>query len=289
MTSTLMIQGTSSGAGKSLLVMALCRIFSDMGYAVAPFKSQNMSSRSYSIPHHGGIISSAQAVQAVAARCNITSELNPVLLKPIGDSKSDVYLAGTFYRSVDATEYYGKVVLQEGLHTACTALDTLQKRYDLIILEGAGSPVEINLTRYDIANMMMAHQADASVLLVTDINRGGSFASLAGTMQLLDDADRKRIKGFIFNKFRGDSSILEPGFDKITQITKVPVLGVIPLVDVSLLPQEDSLDVSSLQDTIHWNHGSPPASIEKGIELFTESVKTHIDISCVMDLVNDIT
>ena len=238
---SLMIQGTSSGAGKTILVAALCRIFSDKGYSVAPFKSQNMSNFAYITPEFE--ISRAQAIQAIGARCKITPDLNPILLKPIGNYNSIVYLNGKRYKKMHAKEYYEKFVNHKGIDIAVKSLKTLQKNYDLVILEGAGSPAEINLQKFDIANMRIAHKANAAVLLISDIDRGGSFASLVGTMALIEKKYQKLVKGFIFNKFRGDLDVLRPGFQKLKNITKIPVIGTIPLIQLDL-PEEDSLNAN---------------------------------------------
>ena len=162
-----MIQGTSSGAGKTTLVAALCRIFSDKGYSVAPFKSQNMSNFAYTTPDFE--ISRAQAIQAYGARCDITPDLNPILLKPVGNYSSIVYLNGKRFKKMHAQEYYEKFVNTEGMKIASKSLQTLQKNFDLVIMEGAGSPAEINLQKYDIANMKMAKKANANVLLVLSL------------------------------------------------------------------------------------------------------------------------
>ncbi|MDH5698247.1 MAG: AAA family ATPase, partial [Nitrosopumilus sp.] len=172
---SLMIQGTSSGAGKTTLVAGLCRIFSDKGYSVAPFKSQNMSNFAYVTPEFE--ISRAQAIQAIGARCKITSDLNPILLKPMRNYNSIVYLNGKLYKKMHAKEYYEKFVNHEGIRMVTKSLKSLQKNFDLVILEGAGSPAEINLQKFDIANMKIAQKANASVLLVSDIDKGGAFAS----------------------------------------------------------------------------------------------------------------
>ncbi len=236
---SLMIQGTSSGAGKSTLVTALCRIFSDKGYSVAPFKSQNMSNFAYKTIDFE--ISRAQAIQAVGARCEITPDLNPIMLKPVGNYYSEVFLEGKKFKRMHAKDYYSKFVKGQGLKTAIKSLKNLEKNHDLVILEGAGSPAEINLDKFDIANMKMAEKVNSPVLLITDIDRGGSFASLVGTLSLLDKKYQKLVKGFIFNKFRGDEKILKPGFRKIKEKTKKPVLGTIPMFDFDL-PEEDSFN-----------------------------------------------
>ena len=180
----LMIQGTSSGAGKTTLVIALCRFFSNKGFSVAPFKSQNMSNYTYVGKNFE--ISRAQAIQAIAARCEITYELNPIFLKPLGNYYSTVFVQGKKFKKMHATEYYQKFVKTKGIKIATKSLQSLQNNYDIVILEGAGSPAEINLEKFDIANMKMAEKANSPVLLITDIDRGGSFASIVGTLSLLN-------------------------------------------------------------------------------------------------------
>ena len=272
---SLMIQGTSSGAGKTTLVAALCRIFSDKGYRVAPFKSQNMSNFGYITPDFE--ISRAQAIQAFGARCNITPDLNPILLKPVGNYSSVVYLNGKRFKKMHAKEYYEKFVNSEGMKLASKSLKTLQKDFDLVIMEGAGSPAEINLQKYDIANMKMAKKANANVLLVTDIDRGGSFASLAGTMALIEKKYQKLVKGFIFNKFRGDIDVLKPGFKKLKNLTNVPVIGTIPLVSLNL-PEEDSLN--SNPKNIVWNKKNVK-KIDNELNKLSKIVKSNIDINSI--------
>ena len=272
---SLMIQGTSSGAGKTTLVAALCRIFSDKGYRVAPFKSQNMSNFAYITPNFE--ISRAQAIQAIAARCDITPDLNPILLKPLGNYYSMVYLCGKRYKKMHAKDYYGKFVNSEGIKTAFRSLKTLQKNFDLIILEGAGSPAEINLQKFDIANMKIAKKAKASVLLISDIDRGGSFASIVGTMQLIEKKYQKLVKGFIFNKFRGDIDVLKPGFKKLKNITKVPVLGTIPMITLNL-PEEDSLNAKPKD--IAWTKKNI-LKIDNELNKLAKTVKLNIDIKSI--------
>jgi len=243
-----MIQGTSSSAGKTTLVTALCRIFSNKGYKVSPYKSQNMSNYSYKTKEFE--ISRAQAIQAIAARAQITPDINPILLKPLGNYRSEVFLQGKYYKKMHAKDYYKKFALSQGLKVATFSLQKLQKENDLVIIEGAGSPAEINLEKFDIANMRIAQRAKSPVLLITDIDRGGSFASIVGTLALLDSKHKKLIKGFVINKFRGDLSVLKPGFAKLKKNTGKPVLGVIPLAKFSL-PEEDSLGVKAKH--IRWN------------------------------------
>jgi adenosylcobyric acid synthase len=272
---SLMIQGTSSGAGKTILVAALCRIFSDKGYSVAPFKSQNMSNFAYITPDFE--ISRAQAIQAFGARCNITPDLNPILLKPVGNYSSIVYLNGKRFKKMHAQEYYEKFVNIEGMKIATKSLKTLQKNFDLVIMEGAGSPAEINLQKYDIANMKIAKKANADVLLVTDIDKGGSFASLVGTMNLIDKKYQKLVKGFIFNKFRGDIDVLKPGFKKLKNITKIPTFGTIPLISLNL-PEEDSLNAKPKHIT--WSKKNI-SKIDDELNKLSKIVKSNIDINSI--------
>ena len=270
---SLMIQGTSSGSGKTTLVTALCRIFADKGFSVAPFKSQNMSNYAYKTKDFE--ISRAQAIQAIAARCEITPDLNPILLKPLGNYYSNVYLNGKMFKKMHASEYYQKFVKTKGLTLATKSFKHLQKNHDLIILEGAGSPSEINLEKFDIANMKMAEISNSSVLLITDIDRGGSFASVVGTMSLLDKKYQKLVKGFVINKFRGDINILKPGFKKIKEITKRSVLGTIPMIDLNL-PEEDSL--SGNAKNIVWNKKNL-VKIENEIDKLSKLVKSNLNIA----------
>ena len=271
----LMIQGTSSGAGKSTLVAALCRIFEQKGYLVASFKSQNMSNFGYSTPDFE--ISRAQAIQAIAAKCPIEPDLNPIMLKPLGNYYSAVYLNGKYYKKMHAKDYYAKFVKSKGLKAATTSLSKLKKNYDLVILEGAGSPAEINLQKYDIANMQIAQKVNASVLLVSDIDKGGSFASLVGTMDLIENKYKKLVKGFVLNKFRGDINVLKPGFRKIKQLTKIPVIGTIPMMEIDL-PEEDSLNVKAKQIALTKKNIS---KIDKELDKLAKIVKNNLDIKTI--------
>ncbi len=237
-----MIQGTGSGAGKSLITAALCRIFSDKGMRVAPFKAQNMALNSF-ITHEGGEIGRAQALQAEAARVLPGVDMNPILLKAAGDMGSQVIMRGKAYRHMKATEYY--TFRQEAWKTVVSSYKKLSKAYDVIVLEGAGSPAEINLMDVDIVNMAAAKLAKATVYLVGDIDKGGVFASLYGTVKLLG-RDGSRIRGFIINKFRGDPAILDPGLDMITQKTGKRVIGVLPYAPNLGLPEEDGLALRSV-------------------------------------------
>jgi len=237
MAKALMIQGTGSGAGKSLIAAALCRIFSDAGIKVAPFKAQNMALNSF-ITSEGGEIGRAQALQAEAARVMPTVDMNPILLKASGEMGSQVIIHGKAFRYMKAQEYY--TYKKEAWKAVTASYERLSKEYDLIIMEGAGSPAEINLMDVDIVNMSAAKMAKAPVLLVGDIDKGGVFASLYGTVKLLG-RDSRHIKGFIINKFRGDMDILRPGLQMIRERTGKPVIGVLPYVHDMGLPEEDGM------------------------------------------------
>lgn len=236
-----MIQGTSSGAGKSMLVTALCRILTNKGFKVAPFKSQNMSSFTYKIENTDKVIANAQAIQALASRAIPESNMNPILLKPIGNSKSGIYTNGEFLSVMEAKDYYSDFVLDKGLKIALDAFRELRRKYEIIILEGAGSPAEINIQKYDIANMIFANKVNAPVILVSDIERGGCFASILGTMMLLRPSHQRLVKGILINKFRGDNTILFPAIKKMELKIVKPFLGIIPKIDHNI-PKEDSLD-----------------------------------------------
>ena len=235
-----MIQGTGSNVGKSIVATALCRILAQEGYRVAPFKSQNMSLNSF-VTRDGLEMGRAQVVQAEAACIEPMVEMNPILLKPTGDSKSQVVMMGRPFKNMQAREYYKERGIF--LATVKEAYDKLSRMFDIIVIEGAGSPAEINIKDRDIVNMRMAEIANAPVLLVTDIDRGGAFAWLAGTMQLLTDKERNRVKGVIFNKFRGDIGILKPGYKMLEDIIYKPVLGTIPLIENIQIDDEDSVSL----------------------------------------------
>ena len=237
MAKRIMIQGTMSNAGKSIIAAALCRIFKQDGYSVAPFKSQNMALNSY-ITKDGLEMGRAQVVQAMAAGITPTAEMNPILLKPTSDCGSQVIVNGTARGNMTAAEYFKRK--KELVPDIMKAYNALCEKYDIIVIEGAGSPAEINLKENDIVNMGMAEMADAPVLLVGDIDRGGVFAQLYGTVELLEKNERDRIKGFIINKFRGDVSILKTGLDMIENLTGINVVGVVPYGDFKI-DDEDSL------------------------------------------------
>jgi len=232
-----MIQGTMSGAGKSMIAAGLCRIFREDGYRTAPFKSQNMALNSF-ITDEGLEMGRAQVMQAEAAGIAPKACMNPILLKPTNDTGSQVIVMGKVLGNMDAREYFQ--YKKKLFPVVRNAYDSLASMYDIIVIEGAGSPAEINLHSEDIVNMGMAEMADAPVLLAGDIDRGGVFAQLYGTVSLLTPSERDRVKGLIINKFRGDRSILDPGVAMLEEKCGIPVLGVCPYLDVRL-EDEDSL------------------------------------------------
>lgn len=236
-----MLQGTSSSVGKSVLAAALCRIFARRGLKVAPFKSQNMSLNSY-ITSRGEEMGRAQVVQALAAGTEPAVEMNPVLLKPEGNSRSRVILMGRPWRSLSAGDYHGcREVLWSSVEKS---FEKLSAGNDLIIVEGAGSPAEINLKESEIVNMRVARTFGCPVLLVGDIDRGGVFAAIAGTLALLTEEEGALVKGFLINKFRGDLRLLEPGLHMLSDLTEGrPTLGVIPWLDNLAVAREDSADL----------------------------------------------
>ena len=237
MAKTIMIQGTMSNAGKSLLTAGLCRIFRQDGYRVAPFKSQNMALNSY-ITSEGLEMGRAQVMQAEAAGIEPSVLMNPILLKPTNDTGSQVIVNGEVLRTMSARDYfkYKKNLVPDIMK----AFRALAEKNDIIVIEGAGSPAEINLKTDDIVNMGMAKMADAPVLLAGDIDRGGVFAQLYGTVELLEPEERNRIRGLIINKFRGDKTILDPGIEMLEEKCGIPVVGVAPYLDIQV-EDEDSL------------------------------------------------
>lgn len=235
----IMVQGTTSSAGKSMLCTGLCRIFYEDGYKVYPFKSQNMSSVCYET-EDGKKMSSAQALQAVAAGITPDPEMNPVLLKPTSDEGSIVIIKGEEKHRMKAREYFEykntlRTMIQE-------TYDKIERENDIVVIEGAGSPAEINLKQNDIVNMGMAKMADAPVILVADIDRGGVFASLYGTVMLLEEEERERIKGLVINKFRGDKTLLDPGIKMIEDLLNIPVIGTIPYTKLELVDEDSLVD-----------------------------------------------
>lgn len=232
-----MIQGTASNSGKSLICAALCRIFTQDGYKVAPFKSQNMALNSF-ITEDGLEMGRAQVMQAECCRIKPDVRMNPILLKPTSDEGSQVIVNGKVLQNMKARDYFK--MKKNLIPDIMKSFNELEEEFDIIVIEGAGSPAEINLKSDDIVNMGLAKMVDAPVLLVGDIDRGGVFASLAGTMLLLDDDEKERVKGTVINKFRGDVEILKPGLVQLEEIIKVPTMGVVPYVNVDV-DDEDSL------------------------------------------------
>ena len=267
-----MIQGTTSGAGKSTVVIGLCRLFSDRGYKVAPFKAQNMSSNFFTTLA-GSKMALVQAIQAVAARKEPDPSMNPILLKPLGDYRSMVFLNGRFYSEMYAREYYEKFVFQQGFAIVLKALDSLRSENDIIVIEGAGSPSEINIAKYDIANMLLAQEVVAPVIIVADIERGGCFASIVGTAQLLKPVHRALVKGFLINKFRGDVTLLAPAIKEVQKMTRKRILGIIPMIAFNL-PEEDSL-VGSVVGKAEV----PRESWNWQIDLISKAIKENIDMT----------
>lgn len=243
MAKPIMIQGTMSNVGKSLLCAGLCRIFTQDGYRTAPFKSQNMALNSY-ITTEGLEIGRAQAVQAEACGIEPSVLMNPILLKPVTDMGSQVIVNGQVMGNMKAAEYFA--IKKSLIPDIMKAYNILAAQNDIIVIEGAGSPAEINLMQDDIVNMGMAHMANAPVLLVGDIDCGGVFAQLAGTIMLLGEAERSMIKATVINKFRGDIDLLLPGLDMLRNITCKPVAGVVPYVNIDI-EAEDSLAQPSSQ------------------------------------------
>lgn len=242
MTRTIMIQGTGSSVGKSIIVTALCRIFLRDGFKVCPFKAQNMSLNSF-VTKEGGEMGRAQVVQAQAARLQPQVDMNPILIKPTSEVKAQIIIQGRPVGNMQVKEYrhYKKTALKNVL----ASFNRLKNQHEIIVIEGAGSPAEINLRKDDIANMKIAELTNAPVILAGDIDRGGVFASLVGTLELLPEKESQRIKGFIINKFRGDKSLLKNGLSYLERKTGKPVLGVIPYFKDILIPEEDSVTLEN--------------------------------------------
>lgn len=238
MARTLMIQGTTSDAGKTTLVAALCRIFKNRGISVVPFKPQNMALNS-AVTIDGGEIGRAQALQAQAAGLQPHTDMNPILIKPTSDTRAQIIVQGRAVTDMDAAVYHDYKTRAMGY--VLDSYARLQQQYDVILVEGAGSPAEINLRDRDIANMGFAEAVDCPVILIADIDRGGVFAHLVGTLELLTESEQKRVVGFVINRFRGDISLLQSGLDWLEQKTGKPVLGVIPYLHGLYLDAEDAL------------------------------------------------
>lgn len=271
---SIMIQGTTSSAGKSLFCTGLCRIFKKKGLKVVPFKSQNMSSIFFTTAD-GKKISSAQALQARAAGIEPRPEMNPILLIPKTDVGSKVIILGEEKKEMKAREYfeYKKTCKPMILKT----FQKLEKENDIVVIEGAGSPAEINLNQNDIVNMGMAEMADAPVLLIADIDRGGVFAQLYGTVMLLPEKDRKRIKGMIINKFRGDKSLLDPGIKMIEDLVKIPVIATIPYMHLELADEDSLIDDDKKCNT----QAQSDAELEKELDKLAALIEENSDMDFI--------
>lgn len=275
----IMVQGTSSGSGKSTVVTAFCRILANKGYAVAPFKAQNMSSNIHIIPRtKSHKIARVQAIQALASRKEPDIRMNPILLKPLGHYRSSVILDGKFYSEMYAKEYYEEFVLQKGFQIILNALDSLRKENDILVIEGAGSPAEINISKYDVANMVLAHKVCAPVIITADIERGGCFASLVGTMKLLKPTYRKLVRGFLINKFLGDKSLLSKAISYTEKLTQKKIFGIIPKVEFNL-PDEDSLDGNNY---VTFKSNLPEGLWDEQIDLIAKAVEESVDIQSIL-------
>jgi len=250
-----MVLGTSSHVGKSVLAAALCRILKQDGFDVAPFKAQNMALNSAATPE-GLEIGRAQAMQAEAAGVAPSVDMNPILLKPQGDARSQLVVLGRVRGAVSAAAYHRRRV-RPLFGVAAKSYERLAARHDVVVLEGAGSPAEVNLSASDIVNMRMARHADAACVLVADIDRGGVFASLVGTMALLSPADRRRVRGFVVNRFRGDPALFDPGVAFLEKRLRRPCLGVVPYLDDLGLDEEDGVSVEAAR-ALGWPRENGP-------------------------------
>ena len=280
---TLMIQGTTSDAGKSALVTGLCRWLQRRGVLVAPFKPQNMALNS-AVTCDGGEIGRAQAVQAQACRLPPHSDFNPILLKPTTDKAAQVIVQGRVVTSLDAVGYHA--YKPRALEAVLSSYGRLASRYRAIVVEGAGSPAEINLRQGDIANMGFAEQVDCPVILVADIDRGGVFAHLVGTLALLSESERERVKGFVINRFRGDIELLEPGIGWLTAHTGKPVLGVLPYLHGLFDHPAANTALLSWAGMDSDAAPDPVALCEAAIDRLADAVEAHLDVPALLALLN---
>lgn len=271
----IMIQGTASNVGKSMICTALCRLFANEGFHVAPFKSQNMSTFSTKMGN-GLEISTAQFAQAQAAKVQPIPQMNPILLKPSGHMTSEVWLMGEKVEEMSGAAYR-ESFYEHGLTVIKQSLSYVSEHYDVVVLEGAGSPVEVNLTDRELVNMRIADLADVPVFLVADIERGGVFATIVGTLELLPQKHRNRVKGIIINKFRGDKELFQDGVSFIESYTGIPVLGVIPFMDNHEIEEEDSL--------ITQHDSISKKSAEDKYDAWAQHVVSHLDWTKVKNTV----
>ena len=277
MAKTIMIQGTASGVGKTTIALALCRIFRQDGYKVAPFKAQNMTANTY-LSEKGEEIAVSQYLQAVAAGIPPSADMNPILLKPLPDQQgAQVIVRGKLFEMVDF--YNFKDLRKAFAPKIADAYSRLCSEYEVIVMEGAGSPVELNLNRDDIVNMGMAKRAGAPVILVADIDRGGVFASLYGTLNLLCESERAYVKAVVVNGFRGEACLFKDGVAILEEITGLPVAGVVPYTDIDL-PEEDSL----------FDHDSTPrlgADFESQFNTVANAVRKALDMELIYKILDE--
>jgi len=275
MAKAIMVQGTASGVGKTILTLALCRIFKNEGYSVAPFKAQNMTSNT-TFTDSGHEIAVSQWLQATAAGITADGRMNPVLLKySTGKKGTDVIVSGKYFDTINAHKF--KEMKNGLVAEIMNAYNSLSKQYDILVIEGAGSPVELNLNKDDVVNMGMAKRAKAPVILVADVDRGGVFSSIYGTLQLLDKSERGYVKSVIVNRFRGDISSFGDGVGILERITGLPVVGVVPYVHVDL-PEEDKL----------YNGGNSASLSDPFIESKFDDIADTVQKSLNMNLVYEI-
>ena len=274
----IMIQGTSSGSGKSFIVTGLCRLLANIGLRVCPFKSQNMSSNSFTT-HDGLEIAIAQALQAQAARLVPEVFMNPILLKPRQETSSEIILNGRKF--ADTTEGYRHFTQTTGIEAVRQALAHIGESFEAVIIEGAGSPAEVNLNSTEIVNMRIAREADVPVILVADVDRGGSLASVVGTLELVGN-DRERVKGIIFNMFRGDIALFEDAVKWTEDYTGVKVVGVVPFIKDAKIPEEDSL-VRRGAET-NGGHDSS-ATLAESFNIIAKTLSECLDVDYILRLI----
>lgn len=273
----IMIMGTTSSAGKSLMCTGLCRIFKEDGFRVYPFKSQNMSSKYY-LTNEGKKISTAQAMQAIAAGVEPSAKMNPILLIPNSNTGSMVVVNGYEKEHMEARKYFEyKTELKTMIYET---YKEIERENDIVVIEGAGSPAEINLRQNDIVNMGMAKMADASVILVADIDRGGVFASLYGTVMLLEPDERARIKGLVINKFRGDKTLLDSGIEMIEKLLNIPVIGTIPFTHLELVDEDSLVDYEKKCNNIEQSIDE----MEEELSKLSRVLRENIDMDYIYKL-----